>query len=60
MSWNDFLKHFDGIDVCIIPSNLGDIKLDVIEEYSVFGSFIGCIIGKIILFYFILFYVILS
>lgn len=45
MSWDDFLKHFDGIDVCIIPSNLGDIKLDVIEEYSVCGSIVGCIIG---------------
>lgn len=45
MSWEDFKKHFQSIDVCIVPTNLGDIKLDVIEEYSVFGPFVGCIIG---------------
>ena len=58
MSWDDFLKHFDGIDVCIIPSNLGDIKLDVIEEYSICGSFVGCIIGmKLYQYFFIIFFI---
>jgi hypothetical protein len=46
MSWDDFRKHFVAVDVCIVPTDLGDIKLDVLEEYSVFGPFVGCLIGE--------------
>jgi len=47
MSWDDFLKNFDGIDVCFVNRDLGRVQLDVIEEYSVFGPFVGCIIGTL-------------
>ena len=48
MSWDDFAKHFSSIDACIVPTNLGDIKLEVIEEYSVFGPLVGCLIGLLL------------
>jgi len=51
MSWDDFLKNFDGIDVCFVNRDLGRVQLDVIEEYSVFGPFVGCIIGGYSLLY---------
>jgi calpain-15 len=48
MSWDDFLKHFDGIDVCYIQRDMSSLKLDIIEEAHVCGAFVGCIVGKIL------------
>lgn len=46
MGWDDFLQHFDGIDVCFVDRDMGSIRLDVKEEFSVCGAFMGCIIGE--------------
>lgn len=46
MSWDDFLKNFDTIDVCYVRRNLRNLQLDVIEECSVFGACVGCLWGK--------------
>jgi hypothetical protein len=46
MSWDDFLKHFDMIDVCYIQRDMSSLKLDIIEEAHVCGAFVGCFIGK--------------
>ena len=46
MSWDDFLRHFDGIDVCFVNRDMSSLRLDVKEEFSVCGAFVGCIVGK--------------
>jgi hypothetical protein len=46
MSWNDFLKYFDGVDVCVLSNDLDDIEMDLKEDYGIFGPILGCIIGK--------------
>jgi calpain-15 len=45
MCWDDFLKHFDGIDVCYIQRDMGSLKLDIIEEAHVCGALVGCVLG---------------
>jgi hypothetical protein len=45
MSWDDFIQHFDGIDVCYRSRDMDDIQLDLKEDLGVFGPTIGCIFG---------------
>ena len=47
MSWDDFLKHFNGVDVCYVQRDMASLKLDIIEEAHVCGSFVGCVIGRL-------------
>ena len=47
MSWDDFLKHFDGVDVCFAARDMSDLQLHVNEDFNVLGPLIGCIIGTI-------------
>ena len=49
MSWTDFLRYFDGIDVCFVERDMGSVKLDVKEDFGLCGAFVGCIIGKNVL-----------
>ncbi len=45
MSWEDFLKHYDGVDVCVLSNDMDDIELDLLEDFGVFGPCLGCVIG---------------
>lgn len=45
MSWGDFLKYFDGIDVCCRSRDMDDIQLDLYEDFGILGPFFGCIYG---------------
>jgi calpain-15 len=45
ISWEDFLKYFDGIDVCLTSSGMQDLSLHVYEGAGVFGPFLGCVVG---------------
>ena len=45
MSWDDFLNHYDGVDVCVLSNDMDDIELDLLEDFGVFGPCLGCIIG---------------
>ena len=45
MAWDDFLKYFDGVDVCCRSRDFDDINLDLYEDCGVFGPFGGGIFG---------------
>lgn len=45
MSWDDFQKYFDTVDVCYLERTINSIELDVIDEYGGLGPFFGCILG---------------
>ena len=45
MSWNDFLKYFSSIDVCIMSCGMQDLTYHVYEDAGGCGPFIGCIVG---------------
>ena len=45
MSWEDFLKHYDGVDVCCRSRDFDDINLDLNEDFGILGPFFGCIFG---------------
>ena len=45
MSYEDFLKYFDGVDVCFRSTGLNDLALDMHEELGGFGPLCGCILG---------------
>lgn len=45
MSWDDFLKYYDGIDVCCRSRDMDDIQIDLNEDWGMFGPFFGCIYG---------------
>jgi hypothetical protein len=47
MAWDDFLKYFDGIDVCCRSRDFDDVNLDLLEDWGVLGPFFGCIFGCI-------------
>jgi hypothetical protein len=46
MSWDDFLRHFRGVDVCYTKRDLSNLHLDAKEEYGCWGPLVGCIVGK--------------
>ena len=45
ISWEDFLKYFSSIDVCLTSSGMHDLNLHVYEGASFLGPMIGCIVG---------------
>ena len=45
MSWKDFLRHFDGVDVCCRSRDFDDIQLDLNEDWGICGPLLGCIFG---------------
>eukprot|EP00945_MAST-04E_sp_MAST-4E-sp1_P004352 g4352.t1 len=47
MSFEDFLKYFDGVDVCFRTTGMSDLSLHVHEEYGNCGPLLGCILGLI-------------
>jgi hypothetical protein len=46
MSWSDFVKYFDAVDVCYTQKDLSYLHLNIYESFHVFGSFVGCVIGE--------------
>jgi hypothetical protein len=46
MSWNDFVKYFNSVDVCYTQKDLSYLQLNIYESFNVFGPFIGCLIGE--------------
>lgn len=45
MSWSDFIKYFNGVDVCYHESDLSSLSLNIYESFNICGPFIGCLIG---------------
>ena len=45
MSWGDFCKHFDSVDICVVSTGLDDLYLDVHEDCGCLGPTAGCITG---------------
>ena len=45
MPWEDFVEHFNNIDVCLRTSGLDDLALDVKEEMGAVGPCVGCLCG---------------
>ena len=45
MPWDEFLKYFTSIDVCITSRGMDQLKYHVYEEFSFGGPFIGCVVG---------------
>ena len=45
IAWEDFLKHFDNVDVCLRTSGIADLSLDVKEELGTCGPCVGCVCG---------------
>ena len=45
ISWEDFQKHFDQIDICHRSIDVDDLYLDVHEDRGVCGACQGCVCG---------------
>ena len=45
MSWEDFLKYFSSVDVCITSRGMQELRYHVYEEFSFFGPVLGCVVG---------------
>uniref|UniRef100_A0A7S2DAF3 Calpain catalytic domain-containing protein n=1 Tax=Octactis speculum TaxID=3111310 RepID=A0A7S2DAF3_9STRA len=45
MSWDDFVKYFDVIDVCVRSAGIYDLRLDSCESKGFCGPFLGCCSG---------------
>jgi len=45
MSWDDFMKYFDMIDVCIRSISMKDLKLNTNEDMGWQGPCCGCVQG---------------
>ena len=45
MSWKDFCKYFDGIDVCVLSRGLNELRLNPRESMGVCGPALGCMLG---------------
>merc|ERR1711990_774902 len=45
MSWPDFMRYFDGIDVCEVERGISDLTLNAHEEHGMLGPVIGCLVG---------------
>jgi calpain-15 len=45
MSWEDFCKNYDTIDVCIKETGMDDLVLKVNESLGQCGTFVGCLVG---------------
>lgn len=46
MSWEDFLKYFCQIDVCMTTNNtMTDLQLNTCEDWGKCGGFLGCVVG---------------
>jgi len=45
MEWDDFLNHFNHIDVCLRTQGMAEFNLRVHEEYGLCGPTVGCCIG---------------
>lgn len=49
MSWSDFQRHFDSIDVCMLSRSLDDFQLDEKEDLGTCGPTVGCCLGTCLL-----------
>jgi hypothetical protein len=48
ISWDDFLKYFVQVDVCMTTSNtMTDLQLDTCEDFGKCGGVVGCVTGCI-------------
>lgn len=45
MSWEDFLKFFDNVDVCFIDRGMNELFLDSHEHLGTCGPAVGCVKG---------------
>lgn len=46
ISWEDFSKHFDTVDVCVTSTGLEDLQMTTCEDYGAcMGPTIGCVYG---------------
>mmetsp|Transcript_19063 Transcript_19063/g.50114 ORF Transcript_19063/g.50114 Transcript_19063/m.50114 type:complete len:422 (+) Transcript_19063:515-1780(+) len=45
MAWDDFVKYFDCLDVCVLSKGLNELRLDPREDVGVCGPFFGCVLG---------------
>jgi calpain-15 len=45
MSFEDFSKHFEDVDICVRTSGFKDLALNVHEEMGLLGSCYGCVGG---------------
>jgi hypothetical protein len=45
MSWDDFLKYFSSVDVCITSQGLQELSYHVYEGAGFGGPCLGCIVG---------------
>lgn len=45
MSWGDFCKNFDSVDICVVSTGLDDLYLDIHEDCGCLGPTAGCITG---------------
>eukprot|EP01043_Picozoa_sp_COSAG02_P001186 COSAG02_NODE_24_length_52386_cov_726.042898_5_plen_86_part_00 len=45
MEWNDFVHHFQNIDVCHRSKSLMDVRLDIHEDDGCKGPILGCVGG---------------
>jgi hypothetical protein len=46
MSWSDFQRHFDSIDVLMLSRSLDDFQLDQMEDFGACGPTVGCCLGQ--------------
>jgi len=45
MSWEDFVKYFDSLDICVLSKGLNELRLNPREDCGVCGPTLGCILG---------------
>jgi len=45
MSWDDFCKNFNVIDVCVRTRGMNELMLTVHEEFGILGPTVGCVKG---------------
>ena len=45
MSWEDFVKYFDGLDVCFRTQGMRELQFEVAEECGACGPFVGGLYG---------------
>jgi hypothetical protein len=45
MAWEDFVKHFDVVDVIFPNTNMDSMTITITEKYGYVGPLIGCVVG---------------